>query len=131
MSKLAEIGIDSTNGAGLTVLGTVASFIGQNGKLTANPRNLTGSKGIYFDLTDEDGLTRRVFCSKGVTALVREKKLTPGQILGLEIAEFEMTEGEYAGTITQRIISPQVESVEIKGSVKVEKTEVEVTDFAW
>lgn len=84
-----------------TSLGTVASIIGEAGKISFIPANLANTeKRLYLILEKEDGTVDQVVCSKQVSEGLRSKELTLGHVMGFEIKEQASASGEIYNQIT-------------------------------
>ena len=116
--KLQEIGVEVTNG-NLTPVGTIAELIGKKGKVSFALGNLVNQESkVFFDLTDEAGVTRRLFGSKAVSKMIKTQQLKKSDVLGLMINQYEFTEGERKGEIGYVVSAPKSETVVISGEMK-------------
>ena len=70
-----------------TVIGKLDTIIGKDGKVFINPGNFAGTKRIMLNLRLADGKQGNIFCSPAVSKLLREKKMSSGQLRGMPVIE--------------------------------------------
>lgn len=74
----------------LTDLGTVLSIVGKDGGIGLIPKNFKDSaKRVVLVLTKKNGTSTTVSCSKAVSDGLRDKSITLGNVLGLNLLENE------------------------------------------
>lgn len=74
----------------LTDLGTITSIVGQAGFLGIIPKNFKDlSKRVVIVLTKKDGTSATVSCSKAVSAGLRDKSITLGNLMSFNLLENE------------------------------------------
>lgn len=70
----------------LESLGTVANIVGKDGKLGLIPSNFKNpNKRVSIILTKKDGTSTMVSCSAAVSAGLRDKSITLGNVLTFEV----------------------------------------------
>jgi hypothetical protein len=112
----------------LNVVGTVAQFVLENGKIIFNDANIKdSSKLVMVDIVRADGIKGRLFCSKNVSKAIRAKELTVPELLALRVVSGKTKSGNDTLIIVgwesngSKIL---VKSLDIKHSKKPEGREV-------
>lgn len=86
--------------ANKTVLGTVASLVGEGGTLRLNPRNLADeSKQVFVVLLKADGNSDSVIASKELSKRIRSKEIKLSQLSNLNVTEEISVNGEIINVI--------------------------------
>jgi hypothetical protein len=91
-------------------LGSVADMVGEGGILKLSPLNLARpDKRLQVTLIKADGTRSTILCSPTVSALVRSKELSLGQLEGFRITEYDSKTGEPINVITMPEGGPGIE----------------------
>lgn len=78
----------------LEAVGTVAQFVGLNGKIIFNDANIQDAdKSVMVDILRADGWRGRLFCSRNVGETIRKKELTVPELLGLRVVKDKTKSG--------------------------------------
>lgn len=112
----------------LKVVGTVAQFVQENGKIIFNDANIKDiSRLVMVDIVRADGFKGRLFCSSNVSKAIRAHDLTVPELLGLRVVKGKTKNGND----TLKIIGWEsygskilVKSLDIKHSKKSEGRQV-------
>ena len=82
-------------------LGTIAEVVGAGGKMKLVPSNFQNpDKRVVVVLERQDGTSSSVICSANVSAQLRSKEITLGQLQGFTIVEQVLPDGEIINIIT-------------------------------
>ena len=103
-----------------TVIGKLVEILGEGGKIFISPSNFAGTKRIFLNLRTADGQEGNIFCSPAVSKLLREKKMSSGQLLGMPVIESTTNKDKDGKTSVIYTVSlPGTELVELPvGEVK-------------
>lgn len=97
----------------LEVIGTVREIIGAKGKVTFSENNLRDeSKAVTVLLTNEKGQQGRAYCSAAVSKGLRDKTISAGEFMSLNVAPGETKEG----VAIFRVIRPQGATLVLEGA---------------
>lgn len=95
----------------LTDLGTVADQVGKDGFLGIIPKNFKDTtKRVVLVLTKKNGTSTTVSCSKAVSEGLRDKSITLGNVLGLNLLENE----EGVAFISMPAVGAQLQQYAVK-----------------
>jgi hypothetical protein len=109
--------------AELEDLGTVKSLVGKGGKIAFIRKNYNDvSKRVVVLLTNANGNSATIPCSKQVSDAFRAKKLTVAQIAGLSVIETKAEDG----SLRQFVSMPATGGVEEFAIDKVKEATTEV-----
>ena len=103
-----------------TVIGKLVDILGEGGKIFISPSNFAGTKRIFLNLKTATGQEGNIFCSPAVSKLLREKKMSSGQLLGMPVIESTTNKDKDGKTSVIYTVSlPGTELVELPvGEVK-------------
>ncbi len=123
--------------AELTDLGTVKSIAGKGGKIALIRKNYKDlTKRVVILITNKAGNSAVVPCSKQVSDAFRAKELSIAQLVGLNVVETEMENGEGKMELRQFISMPATGGLHEIAIDKVNVEELEAKelspeDLAW
>lgn len=97
-----------------TVIGKLDTIIGEGGKVFISPANFAGTKRIILNLRTAAGQQGNVYCSPAVSKLLREKKMSSGQLRGMPVIESTTNkDADGKTTVIYTVTLPGVELVEL------------------
>jgi len=103
-----------------TVLGTVASVIGEGGSIDFIPSNLINTeKRLFLILKKADGTSDNVICSQAVSDGFRSKEISLNQLLGFDIKEQVSSAGELYNQVSmpnsgQSLLSYSIDNITVE-----------------